>query len=174
MADTKSNLDSIAIETFSEDRHSVDEITDLLHRSYAKLLDMGLNFWATTQPPEVTLKRLRDGRGFVALQNGRLVGTITYYNEYRGEECAWYQLPPVSRFGQFAVEPELQSLGIGRTLIETATKLARSQGKKELALDTSEQATHLLEYYQKKGFRFIQYMQWDKVNYRSVVLSKEI
>jgi GNAT superfamily N-acetyltransferase len=172
VADTA--LDSITIEAFSEDRHSVKDITDLLHRSYARLAQMGLNFWATVQPPEVTRKRLLDGQGLVATLGGRIVGTITFYDQFHGEECAWYQLPTVSRFGQFAVEVELQSLGIGRTLIDKVTGLARTAGKKELALDTSEQAAHLLEYYRKKGFRFVQHMQWSGVNYRSVVLSKEI
>ena len=162
------------IEPFDQTRHPVVEITDLLHRAYATLLSMGLKFWATHQPPETTLERLLAGSGFVALHEGRIVGTITYYDKGEGTNCDWYQSPGVCRFGQFAVEPGLQKTGIGSALLETVAQLAKSSGKRELALDTSEQADHLIGYYQKKGFRFVQHLQWHGVNYRSVVLSKTL
>ncbi len=165
---------NITIEEFSANEHSVDEITEILHRAYSRLLKMGLKFWATTQSPEETLKRFNDGRGFVALREGKIVGTITYYDDCRNNDCEWYKSPSVSRFGQFAVDPDIQAAGIGSLLIETVTELAKSNEKKELALDTSEKAEHLIEYYEKRGFRFIQYMQWHRVNYRSVVMSKKI
>jgi len=44
----------------------------------------------------------------------------------------------------------------------------------ELALNTSELATGLISMYMKKGYRFIEYVQWDDVNYQSVILSKAL
>jgi len=49
---------------------------------------------------------------------------------------------------------------------------ASKNGVEELALDTAEPAIHLIEFYKKRGYRFIEYTQWDEVNYRSVIMSK--
>ena len=165
---------NITIEGFDATRHSVEEITNLLHRSYAKLLDMGLHFWATHQNSEVTHRRLNSGFGYVMRLDERIVGTITYYDDFLNNNCQWYTNSFVSRFGQFAVEPDLQKCGLGTKLIDHVEDFAKARGKTELALDTSENAQHLIEYYARKGFRHIQYMQWDDVNYRSVVMSKKI
>ena len=47
-------------------------------------------------------------------------------------------------------------------------------GASEIALDTSENAHHLLSYYENRGYRFVEYVQWDEVNYRSKTLSKRL
>jgi hypothetical protein len=44
----------------------------------------------------------------------------------------------------------------------------------ELAVDTAEPARHLIDWYTRLGYRFIEYAQWDVTNYRSVVMSKPI
>jgi len=164
----------ITIEAFDSEIHAIDEITELLHRSYKKLLDMGLHYWATTQSSEITLKRLTSGISFIACSGRKIIGTISYYDNCPDNDCEWYARQDVSRFGQFAVDPELQNNGIGTKLIAQVESLAKSRGKVELSLDTSEKAFHLIEYYKNKGFRHIDFMQWDRVNYRSVILSKRL
>ncbi|MBW1796697.1 MAG: GNAT family N-acetyltransferase, partial [Deltaproteobacteria bacterium] len=47
-------------------------------------------------------------------------------------------------------------------------------GASELALDTAEQATHLINWYERLGYRFIEYVDWDVTNYRSVIMSKRV
>jgi hypothetical protein len=47
-------------------------------------------------------------------------------------------------------------------------------GFSEIALDTSERAHHLIQMYEKRGYRFVEYFQWEVTNYRSVVLSKKL
>ena len=51
-----------------------------------------------------------------------------------------------------------------------------SSGFKEIALDTCEDAESLISYYEKRGYRFVEHVQWDPkiVNYRSVVMSKSL
>lgn len=51
---------------------------------------------------------------------------------------------------------------------------AHELGVKELALDTCEDAAHLIKYYESRGYRFIEHVKWDLVNYRSVVMSKSL
>jgi hypothetical protein len=45
---------------------------------------------------------------------------------------------------------------------------------KEVALDTAETAYHLIDYYKKREYRYIETVQWDVTNYKSVVLSKSL
>jgi hypothetical protein len=47
-------------------------------------------------------------------------------------------------------------------------------GARELALDTAEQAEHLVRYYMNRGYRFIEYIQHEGKTYRSIVLSKAV
>ena len=165
---------SLTIEAFDPVVHDVEALTDLLHQAYAPLHRMGLHFWATTQPASLTLKRLTSGQGLVALEAGQLLGTITYYASCPDNDCRWYQRPDVGRFGQFAVHPQWQGAGIGQRLLQAVMQLARTDAKRELALDTSQQAQHLRDYYQRLGFREVDSLQWHDVNYRSVVMSKSL
>ena len=153
---------------------SIPELTRLLHRAYKPLADMGLRFVATYQDDEMTRKRISVGTCFVAQREpeGVMVGTINYRPPGAADGTPWYELPTVAYFGQFAVEPALQRAGIGEMLLNAAEQAAKCDGATELAFDTSEQATHLIAYYSRRGFRFIEHVRWPDVNYRSVVMSK--
>jgi hypothetical protein len=63
---------------------------------------------------------------------------------------------------------------IGSKLMDLVEERAREKGVAELALDTSEKATQLIEMYQVKDFRFTEYVQWKITNYRSMVFSKKL
>jgi GNAT superfamily N-acetyltransferase len=153
---------------------SLEELTELLHRAYARLAAMGLRFFATHQTVEQTRSRVRSGRCFIAESDGGIVGTITLYQRKSDEGPAWYRRDGVGYFGQFGVEPGLQGRGIGNLLLEHVESEARTLGLEELALDTAESATHLIEYYARHGYREVDGVQWKDVNYRSVVMSKTL
>jgi GNAT superfamily N-acetyltransferase len=86
----------------------------------------------------------------------------------------FYERPDVAGFGQFAVRPSHQDGGIGTALLNLVQQRATEQGVRQLALDTSEHAVDLIAFYEAKGFRFIEQTQWPEVNYRSVVLAKQL
>ena len=153
---------------------SAAALTEMLHRAYARLAGMGLRFWATHQNAEVTLKRIEQGECFVAEADGVICGTIVFRDCTRTGGCRWYDRPDVASFVQFAVEPGLQAKGLGRRLLDHVEERAIALGVRELALDTAEPATHLVEWYTRLGYRFIEHAQWSHTNYRSVVLSKTL
>lgn len=153
---------------------SAPELTELLHRAYARLAAMGLRFWATHQSAEVTEKRIASGECFVAVADGVICGTIPFRAASRTNGSPWYDQPGVASFAQFAVEPDLQSNGLGRRLIAHVEDRAAASGARELALDTAEPALHLVEWYTRLGYRFIEHAQWQHTNYRSVLLSKAL
>jgi GNAT superfamily N-acetyltransferase len=167
----------INLRPFDEARDSDGELTQLLNAAYRRLADMGLNYVAATQDAEMTRRRIGLGdRCFVmCADDGKIAGTICYYSASRGEHGpAWYARSEVGHFGQFAVLPELQGSGIGSTLLEAVEELALAYGKAELACDTAEPARHLLEYYNKLGFRTVGRHRWPHARYESVILSKAL
>jgi GNAT superfamily N-acetyltransferase len=156
----------------SED--SLEELTDLLHRAYAGLAAMGFRYVATHQDVEITSRRVTEAECYVAELGHRVVGTIAFKDAGTAKGCPWYDRPDVASFHQFAVEPTLRMRGIGRRLMETAERRAGETGAAEIAIDTAEGASHLIEMYDRRGYRFIEYAQWDTTNYRSVIMSRRL
>ena len=152
---------------------SLEELTDLLHRAYAALGEAGFRYYATHQTPEETRERCERGYSYVALIDGRIVGTITLYDRHT-DDVPWYSRPDVGYFGQFGVEPELQGKGIGRRMLRMIEERARELGLRELALDTAEGAHHLVEWYGREGYRIVAHHSWNVTNYRSVIMSRTL
>ena len=151
---------------------SLLELTELLHAAYARLGAMGLNYTSVDQSPEVTAERIAGGQCYVAELDGQLVGTVVVKPTYSHNECEYFTRPGVAAVHQFAVAPGLQGQGIGRALLQVCETWAREQGFRELAMDTAEQATHLIKLYTSLGYLPVSSVQWTGKVYRSVVLSK--
>lgn len=153
---------------------SLHEITRLLHRGYAQLGAMGLNYTAVDQTPEVTSQRIEGGGCFLALWNGRLAGTVLAKPTETQSECDYFTKSGVASLRQFAVDPELQGKGIGRALIARCECWAVDTRHVELALDTAEPADHLVRLYASLGYNKVGTVQWPGKVYRSVVMSKAV
>jgi len=151
---------------------SIDALTDLLHRAYAQLGAMGLNYTAVNQTLEVTADRIRDGVCFIAIQGEQIVGTVLVKPTHARSECEFFMRTGVASLHQFGVDPALQGTGIGAALMDRAEGWAAAEGYAELALDTAEPATHLVGKYARRGYRPVGWVQWPGKVYRSVVMSK--
>lgn len=153
---------------------SIVGMTTLLHAAYARLGGMGFNYTAVDQTEEVTRSRIARGHCLVAVDDGALVGTIMFHPPGRSAGCPCYERPDVATIGQFGVLPGRQGIGTGTRLLRHAEELALASGAAELALDTSEGADHLIGWYEREGFRFVEYAQWEGKSYRSVIMSRPI
>ena len=153
---------------------SIAELTVLLHAAYARLGAMGFNYTAVDQPEDVTRKRIDRGVCLVAADADALIGTIMVYAPGRSAGCPCYERPGVATIGQFGVLPGRQGTGTGTRLLREAERLAIASGAVELALDTSEGASHLIGWYEREGFRFVEHAQWKGKTYRSVIMSKPL
>ena len=176
---------------------SLEELTALLHRAYARLAAMGLRFVATHQDVAATAERVAEAETWVGVRDGALVATVGLVHPDRPSRADWYRRPDVAHVHQFAVDPSLQGVGVGSALMELVEGRARSLGAAELAMDTSEQATHLLAWYGKRGYRKVSTVDWgalarsdaehepaaqlerterlaEQINYRSVILSRRL
>jgi len=169
----KINNENILVRQFNSG-DSVEELTRLLNISYKPLADIGLKFLASHQDSKITLERISEGICLIALLNEKIIATITYVYPKNTSGTPWYNKPNVTEFGQYAVDPKIQKIGIGTALLNMIEKYAFINGVEELACNTSEKAQHLIDFYTKRGYRFIEYVQWEVTNYRSVVLSKKL
>jgi GNAT superfamily N-acetyltransferase len=147
-------------------------MTALLNEAYARLGAMGFNYTAVDQTEEVTRERIARGDCLVAMAAGVLVGTIMFHAPGRSKGCPCYERADVATIGQFGVLPNHQGDGIGTRLLRAAEQLAVAADARELALDTSEGADHLVAWYGREGFRFVEHVQWQGKTYRSVIMSK--
>lgn len=163
--------DTILIRDLRDD-DSVSEITALLHAAYAGLAALGFRYVATYQDDDVTRRRLARGFPLVVEREGRMIATVTLYPPHPEALVPWYRRPEVHYCGQFGVLPEYQGRGIGARMMDEVERRARARGAAELALDTAEGATRLIAWYERRGHRFVEHVQWPVTNYRSVVLSK--
>jgi GNAT superfamily N-acetyltransferase len=152
----------------------LEVITRLLHEAYAPLAAAGMRFFASHQDAEVTRQRAARGETIVAIEGADIVGIITLANVKATQGSPFYDRVDVASFGQFAVRPSHQRRGIGGTLIRLVEQRAAEKGVAYLALDTSERADRLIAWYQSKGYRFVEYCQWDDVNYRSMIFAEQL
>lgn len=80
----------------------------------------------------------------------------------------------MASFGQFAVRLSHQRRGIGRTLVGLVEDRARELRVQHLALDTSEHAADLIAFYESRGVHVVARHRWSTVNYRSVIMAKDL
>ncbi|REE19627.1 MULTISPECIES: GNAT family N-acetyltransferase [unclassified Paraburkholderia] len=162
----------VELRRFDPARDSFVALTALLHRAFTQLGAMGLNCTCADQTVETTRMRATRGDCYVAVCDGRIVGTMTLYATERGSACELYRRDGIASLRQFAVEPAWQARGIGTLLIAFADHWAAARGYAELALDTPQAAAHLIAFYRGQGFRIVDFVRFDGKNYDSAILSK--
>jgi len=166
----------LTLERFDPARHRalLVPLTELLHQAYRPLANAGFRYSASHQGPEVTRKRLSRGEGWLAWMEGALVGTVSLDPGTPDNPCEYYRRPGVYHFGQYAVRSDLQRRGIGRALLEHLEARTLALGGTELALDTAEGASVLIQTYGRHGYAPVGQVQWQSTNYRSVVMAKRL
>lgn len=153
---------------------ALEPLTAMLHRAFSGLGRMGLNCTCVDQSAQVTRERIAKGECYAAAHDGRLVGTVTLYAPDSDSPSAWYHRADVASVHQLAVAPEHQCSGVGAGLLQFAESWATERGYAELALDTAQPARHLLAFYLRHGYRFVESVRFPGKAYFSVVLSKDL
>jgi GNAT superfamily N-acetyltransferase len=159
---------------------SLETLTALLHRAYARLGAMGLNYTAVDQSVETTRARFASGQGFVMAAGGALVGCVVVagpFDETKNpgtRRSPWYLRRDVAHLHQLAVDPTQQGQRLGDQLVEACEAWARERGFRAIALDTAEPAHHLRARYARMGYAEVDHAQWDGKRYRSLILVKPL
>lgn len=164
---------------------SLDDLTALLHQSYASLAAQGWNFTAVDQPVSLTAQRVSAGQCIVAEQadeagRPRLVGTVMVRGPYRPGVDAWsldtpcYTEAGTAILSQLAVHPDCRGRGLGERLMDGAEDWARREGYTAVALDTAMPAIALRQRYERRGYVLLGDVQWEGKTYRSVLMRKAL
>ena len=151
---------------------SIEKINAILRASYAPLAAQGMKYAASHEDINATKRNIAKGECHLVICNNEIVGCVNLRSPGAELGPDWYSQPGIVTFGRFAILPQFQSRGIGSKLLDHIESRAKELEAKELAFDTSEKALHLIQFYEKRGYRFIQFHQWEVTNYRSVVMSK--
>lgn len=158
---------------------SISEVTNLLHRAYARQRAMGLDPLAGRQDDARTLDRIVNSESYLAFLDHeqdaqRIVGVILLNEHERVTFPEYFLRPGVSHFAMFGVDPELQAIGVGQRLLDTCVRRAKELGSTRMALSMAEPDAALRRYYQRRGYEEVQRWQWPYTNYVSLILAKEI
>lgn len=157
---------------------AVPEITALLHRAYARQRALGLDPLAGRQDDSTTLDRVLASEAYLAVadhEGAQLIVGIILFNEH--EKVIFppsFLEPGTAHFAMFAVDPQLQGIGVGVMLLEQCERRARETGADRLALSMAEPDTSLRRYYERRDYRFLEYWQWPYTNYRSLILARPV
>lgn len=157
-----------------EQSDSIEKINEILKAAYSTLAASGLKYAASHEDVEKTRRNIAKAECHLVISNLEIIGCVNIRKPGAELGPEWYSNPGVFTFGRFAINPIYQGQRIGSKFLDYIENRVMELGAKELALDTSEKATHLIKMYEKRGYRYIQFHQWDDTNYRSVVMSKGI
>jgi len=159
---------------------SLEALTALLHRAYAPLGAMGLNFTAVDQSVQTTRDRVEAGQCFVLDAAGELAGSVVVAGPFDEQKnpgvraSPWYLRRDVAHLHQLAVDPARQGQGHGDRLIAAGEDWARERGYRGVALDTAAPAAHLRARYERLGYTTVDEVQWSGKRYRSVIMLKAL
>ena len=150
-------------------------LTELIHAAYAPHAVSGLRYWGTHQSVDDTAKRLATGQGFLAVDGGCQVGTITLRMPQPESPVPLYRAADTWSFCQFAVAPSHKGLGVGKALHEQALARAVSNGARVMALDTAATASKLIAMYCTWGYEVSGQCDWrPHTNYLSVLMARPL
>lgn len=90
--------------------------------------------------------RTIDAQVLVAERDGRIVGTVTRYPDWRGAQ------QDASAVRVLAVPPDERGSGVGRALMEQCIDWSREEGKDRLVLAVTPEMEDARDLYDKLGF----------------------
>jgi len=172
-ATASSLLEGLSVRLFSE-HDDIAVVTGLLHRAYEPLLREGIPFLAATQDDATTRSRIEARECWLVERYGELLATVTFSAHHQTAGCAWFDRPGVASFGQLAVHPGFQCYGLGGQLLDLVEGRARATGATDLALATAEQASDLIAWYTRRGYRVVDHAHFDPASYRRVIANKAV
>ncbi len=144
----------------------IPAIRALVNIAYQELGDVGLNYTATYQDEKTTKERICKGRAFVLLHNSEIIGTVLFsaQNYFTNRRTGYVS--------QLAICPGRKRSGLGSWLMDWCERLAEVEGFDGVQLDTAKPATHLVQWYRRRGYVVVGETHWEGKSYDSWIFEK--
>lgn len=149
------------------DDRDVPALRSLVNSAYRPLAESGMNFLGAYQDEQITRERMQGKEVHLAFIGDQLVGTISLEVEQK-------EHGPVLYINQLAVAPAYQRQGIGGILLRFAEQRATELGLGALELDTAIPAKHLVNMYDRAGYRVLREVHWPGKTYDSYIMHKQL
>ena len=135
---------------------SWDEISSVLKQAHAENVKNGIVLPYPALPPEELYAKTegRGGKLFVAMHNGKVVGTGAVAII---EKQFWCGKGKYAYCFLDAVLPEYRGKGIYRQIVNWQEKYAESVGVDRMLFDTHEQNKRMIKISQKNGYRLVEF-----------------
>jgi len=126
----------------------LDIVASLLVDAYAEYAAaMAPDAWSMFAQDIANVRgRQGDGELLVAEQDGRLVGSVELYRNWRGAQ------PGAAGLRLLTVPPPARGGGIGRALMEHCVRTARSDGKQRVVLTVTQEMGIVRDLCERLGF----------------------
>lgn len=126
----------------ADDLDAVKSVTRKAFTQYAKELRREENVAALHETDEAILSDIRSKHVYICRVDDEVVGAVRF--EVLGEGIAY--------LSRLAVDPEIQSLGIGGLLLEKVRQECASLGVRAIALHTASRMRSSVAFYLKNGY----------------------
>jgi GNAT superfamily N-acetyltransferase len=145
-------LPGITIERASE--RDADAVLAILQDAARWLLSRGIEQWRPEHfQREAVLRHIARGEVFVAWRDGTPVGTLSLSWD---DPVVWGEQPPIAEYVHgLAISRTEGGRGLGRALLEWASRRTAAAGKSLLRLDCVTANPALRAYYERAGFTHV-------------------
>ena len=155
----------------SGDHAAVRQLITAAYRQYQAVLPTGV--FEVYLADLLDLDRRTDSSTLIVAEHaGRLVGTVTYFDDAASEGLGW----PSGWAGlrALAVDPAARGFGTGRLLMQECFRRARAAGAPVLCLHTAAFMTAAVALYESMGFRRAAAYDFDSRDYLPMAESLQV
>ncbi len=149
---------------------SYQKIKEILIAAHQQNFEKGIVLHTTELSPEELEKRVgKNGKTFIALDNGKIVGTASYRIR---EQHKWYVNGNVVDEILVGVIPESKGKHVYSHLYDCIEKEAIEGGYDQIIFSTAEKNINKQQIGLKKGFYYVNYFVAEDNDHYSVIMSK--
>lgn len=132
------------------------DISDVLKKAHEQHREKGINMRVPSLPPDELQKWVgEEGKCYVAMLNGKLVGTSSIV--FRTLD-RWFSKGNVAELTMMGVLPEYQGMHIATMLNEALEKEIVCRGFSSIYSDTAEENTSRIKMCEKEGYILVDYL----------------
>ncbi len=153
-----------------DDSISYEIIHQVLEKAHQKHKENGFVLKTSKLSGEELKKRIgENGKCFVALHDGKVVGTLSVRLVKRN---TWYAKGIIPDYILAGILPEYQGKHINTMLSNKAFDYSKNNGFDRIELDTAEKNKQAIKVYQHLGFRLVDFKAFSGADHYSVVMIK--